>query len=185
MQVLQPLGSSTDPAGPVTVLITRSVAAEEEEGFLRALREVEDAPKGLLFRRVVPAGVEFSILHRFASAAEHEAWLASPVAERWRQAAAPPVPSADHVRRYSGVESLFVTARAPQAPPLWKMTTLMVMAAYPLSLLMATSLGPRLADLPPWLGALVTTVGMVAAMTYVLVPLLTRLFEGWLAPPDS
>lgn len=192
MELLRPLDTAADPAGSVTVLVRRTVPVAQEEAFRAALHDLLEefhrAPGvlgSLVFRQEDERGVEFTILQRFAGPAEHDAWLASPAFPRWRRAVAPPEPAPDHVRHYSGVESLFVTARAPDAPPMWKMAVLMLLAAYPLSLVAAYWLGPRLGNLPPYVGAFVTSVVMVVAMTYVLVPVLTRVFERWLQPPGK
>jgi antibiotic biosynthesis monooxygenase (ABM) superfamily enzyme len=40
------------------------------------------------------------------------------------------------------MESFFVTARAPDAPPPWKMAVLLLLAVYPVSLGVATWLAP-------------------------------------------
>jgi antibiotic biosynthesis monooxygenase (ABM) superfamily enzyme len=192
MELIYPLRSHA-PAGTasegesVTVLVKRVVPSVEEQSFLDILQHLlEDFDRfpgtagSMVFRREVDDDVEFSILQRFAAEVEHKTWLNSPEFVRWRATVAPATPQHDHVRRYSGMESLFVTAQAPDAPPRWKMTLLLMIAVYPMSLAVSYWLAPALANLSLFAGAFITSVIMVLSMTYLIVPLLTKLFQGWL-----
>lgn len=194
MELLYPVRSTSPDgavsgSGPVTVLVNRAIAAPGEKAFLASLIELLqefDAFPGssgsMVFRRETGDEVEFSILQRFATSAAHDAWLASPGFARWRSVVAPVTPTPGHVHRYSGMESFFVTAQAPDAPPRWKMVLLLLVAVYPVSLGVATWLAPALARVSLLAGTFLTSVLMVLTMTYVLVPILTKVFQGWLAP---
>jgi antibiotic biosynthesis monooxygenase (ABM) superfamily enzyme len=192
MELLYPLpapGSAAETGGSVTVLVNRVVPRAGEEAFTAVLQELlrdfdhfPGTAGSRLFRRPVGGGVEFSILQQFASQSHHDAWLVSPELARWRSEVAPPVPMPDHVHRYSGMESFFVSAKAPDAPPRWKMAVLLLLVVYPLSLAISTWGGPMLASLPVLAGTLITSVFMVWLMTYVLVPILTKVFQFWLQP---
>lgn len=194
MELLYPLRAprcvgNASAGDSVTVLINRVLPSSAQDAFLATLTGLLDefdrfpGTRGsMVFRRQVGADLEFSILQRFAAAADHDAWLASPGFTRWRAAVAPARPTPDHVHRYSGMEAFFVSAQAPEAPPRWKMALLLMIAVYPMSLAVAYWLAPALAALPLFAGAFTTSVLMVLAMTYVLVPLLTQLFQRWLQP---
>ena len=195
MELLYPLPETgADPAtdGSVTVLVSRKVLQADEKAFMDALkvrlRDFDRFPGtagSRIFRRQSGDGVEFSILQHFVSQAGHDAWLTSPQFARWREEVAPPVPTPGHVHRYSGMESFFVSAKAPDAPLRWKMVLLLLLVVYPLSLAISTWGAPVLASLPVLLGTLLTSVFMVWLMTYVLVPILTRVFQSWLQPKGS
>ena len=197
MEILYPLQSLSAAArtshdDSVTVLVNRLLPSNGESSLLAALKpliEEFDCFPGTLgcavFRREVGDNVEFSILQRFAGEAAHEAWLHSPSFARWRSAVAPSEPTPDHVHRYSGMEPFFVPAQSPGAPPRWKMGLLLLAAVYPLSLGVSHWLAPALASVSLLAGTLITSVLMVVAMTYVLVPVLTWLFGWWLQPATS
>lgn len=197
MDILHPLKSISavgipTPDSSITVLVHRTVPLDEERDFqdaLKALLQDFDRFPGTLgsqvFRREQGANVEFSIVQRFARESDHEAWLQSPGFARWRHEVAPREPVPGHVRRYSGMAALFVTARAPAAPPRWKMAILLLLAVFPMSLAMSHWFAPALAKLSLAAGALITSIFMVVAMTYVLVPILTKLLERWLQPESS
>lgn len=134
-----------------------------------------------VFRQEKEGAVEFSIVQHFATETDHAAWLQSPVFARWQEKIAPLTPDPDHMRRYSGLESLFVTDRkSADATPRWKMTIILILAVYPMSLALSYWFAPALATMPLFSGTLLTSVVMVLIMTYVMVPILTRLFRRWL-----
>jgi hypothetical protein len=184
-------GLSVDPDStggiPVTVLVNRVVPAEREAAFVvtlkRLLEEFAHFPGtsgSVVFRRESGPEAEFSILKRFSSETAHDAWLASPELARWRAEVTPATPTPGHVRRYSGMDLFFVSAKAPDAPPRWKMAVVLLFAVLPMSLAMSRWVVPALAHVSLFTGSLVTSVAMVLAMTYAVVPLLTKLFQPWL-----
>src|SRR5262245_59483199 len=71
---------------------------------------------------------------------------------------------------------------APRAhPPRWKMVVVTLLAIYPLISLVQLLLVPLLEDLPSPVRTLVTSVLLVCLMTYLVMPLMTHLFSGWLS----
>jgi hypothetical protein len=72
-----------------------------------------------------------------------------------------------------------------RGPPRTKLALLTWVGAYAVILMVLAVGGPALASWPLALRALVVSGLMVAAMTWVIVPLTTRLFRGWLARPPS
>lgn len=193
MEVLYPLPSlsSPEPAAEssITVLVHHAVARENRVAFLDALKELlatfDTAPgaKGCkVFEHTEVHLVRITILQRFASSKDHDAWLNSADFARWKEAVAPLHPELEHVRTYSGVEALFAAGQSPDAPPRWKMAVVLLLAVFPLSLAMSHWFGPALASIPSWLGALVSSPIMVFLMTYVMVPPLTKIFGWWLRP---
>ena len=71
--------------------------------------------------------------------------------------------------------------RAP-APPRYKLALLSWAGAYAVITTILAVLGPVMATWPLPLRTLPLSVLMVIAMTWLVVPSLTRLFGGWLAP---
>src|ERR687898_2674473 len=72
--------------------------------------------------------------------------------------------------------------RRRTAPPRYKLALLTWASAYAVITLMLTLLGPLMASWPLALRTLVLSGTMVATLTWVLMPRLTRLFQPWLAP---
>lgn len=182
-------GTDAGQGGSVTILVNRTISAADEKPFVEDLEKLLaafDACPGTLgskvFRRTAGREVEYSIVQRFARETDHENWLASPAFADWQRGMAPSEPDPDHVRRYIGLEALFVSASAPDAPPRWKMAIILMIAVLPMSMAMSHWGAPVLARVPLFWGSLATSVLMVVAMTYVLVPALTAVFQKWLQP---
>ena len=62
------------------------------------------------------------------------------------------------------------------------MALLLLVTVHPVSLGVAHWLAPTLAHVSLLGGTFLTSVLMALTTTYVLVPILTRVFQGWLAP---
>jgi uncharacterized protein len=75
--------------------------------------------------------------------------------------------------------------RAPQParPSRYKLALLTWAGAYALITAILATLGPTVADWPLILRTLLLSVLMVVALTWLVMPALTRLFRAWLAPP--
>ena len=71
-------------------------------------------------------------------------------------------------------------SRAAGAAPRYKLALLTWIAAYALITAFLALLGSAIADWPLALRTLVLSVTMVAALTWVIMPRLTRLFRPWL-----
>jgi antibiotic biosynthesis monooxygenase (ABM) superfamily enzyme len=70
---------------------------------------------------------------------------------------------------------------APPRPPRYKQALLSWLGAYAAITLILAVLGPTMAPWPLPLRTLLLSVLMVVAMTWLVMPSLTRLFRGWLA----
>jgi uncharacterized protein len=66
-------------------------------------------------------------------------------------------------------------------PPRYKLALLTWAGAYAVITLILAVFGPAMAAWPLPLRTLLLTALMVAALTWVVIPLLSRLFQGWLA----
>ena len=70
--------------------------------------------------------------------------------------------------------------RAPARPPRYKLAVVSWLGAYPVITLILGALGPVMEGWPLFVRTLVVSGLMVVALTWVVLPLLTRLFRGWL-----
>ena len=69
-----------------------------------------------------------------------------------------------------------------QAPPRYKLALLTWAGAYAAITGILGLLGPSMATWPLPLKTLLISVIMVVTLTWLVIPSLTRLFRGWLAP---
>jgi antibiotic biosynthesis monooxygenase (ABM) superfamily enzyme len=68
----------------------------------------------------------------------------------------------------------------PAAPPRYKLAVLTWAAVYGMITLILGLLGPAMAGWPLVLRTLLISVLMVTALTWIVLPALTRLFRAWL-----
>jgi uncharacterized protein len=169
-------------SGQVTVVVTWHVRPGHEQEFDEWFREVSAAalkfPGHLGLNVVHPgdSGPEYVIVFRFDTDEHLKAWMESDLrreflkkAEQFRE----DKPSY-HVER--GLEYWFETA-GTTAPPRWKMAIITVLGVWPVSILVSSALAPLISTLPPILQALVVAIGIVCLLTWVVMPLLVKLFR--------
>jgi antibiotic biosynthesis monooxygenase (ABM) superfamily enzyme len=70
----------------------------------------------------------------------------------------------------------------PTAPSRYKLALITWAGAYAVITLILAALGPAMAPWPLPIRTLVLSVLMVATLTWLVIPALTRLCRGWLTP---
>ena len=179
--------------GPLTVSITRRVAAEDDllmQAWVHAGTSMAERFEGFLGAGWVRSGSEdWHMLYRFDSREHLDAWERSPERIRWLRSAADLV---EHRRTEyrTGIEGWFDEPTSssvheqgqpvPPAPPRWKQASVIWIAFFPTSLTLTYLLSPFSAGWPVVVRVLVTTLLATPWMTYVLLPFATRLFGRWL-----
>ena len=177
---------------PVTVAIIRVVKPGCEEAFERALHDfVQDSlhlpgQLGVHILRPPPGSGsrEYGILRRFENAEARDEFYHSPLFEEWKQRVVGLVEGEPRYERLSGLETWFTLPgqRAIVPPPRWKMALVTLVAVYPLSMALGTTVGNWIRDWPMLLSSLIFNALIVSGLTWLLMPLLTRLFKPWLYP---
>jgi len=178
---------------PIHVAITRRVRPGCEAEFQAALREffqLSFAHGEVLGATMIvpPPGSdsrEFGILRTFADEKERDAFYASSLFKAWEEKCRPWVESDSWTQRpLHGLEAWFRSSGGP--PPRWKMALLTLLGVYPVSLLIGLILSPQLRMLPLALNLFIVSVLIVACLTWLVMPRLTRWFKPWLNPqPDK
>jgi len=174
---------------PIHIAITRRVRSGCEEDFQQALREFFQASfahGGVLGATMIvpPPGSdsrEFGILRSFASEKERDAFYASPLFKEWEEKCRPLTETDSWTHRpLHGLEAWF---RAPHAPPpKWKMAVATFLGVFPVVMLLNLSLGPVIRGWPFVISSAAFNTCVVALLTWVLMPVVTRLLRGWLHP---
>ena len=176
----------------VTVAVTRIVKAGCEEAFERALHDfVQDSlhlpgQLGVHILRPAPGSGsrEYGILRRFESVEARDAFYRLPLFEEWKEKVAGLVEGEPRYERLSGLETWFTLPgqRAIVPPPRWKMALATLLAVYPLSMALGITVGNWISAWPRPLNSLIFNACIVTGLTWVLMPLVTRLFKPWLYP---
>lgn len=172
----------------VTVLISRNVKAGSEADFERvthALMQTAGRVKGYLGAQLIHPGEDtevddtmYHVVLAFDHQANLDAWHDSPERAEGLLAAAPFIEGQSSVRPMVGLGLWYRTA--PAGPPRWKVAvvtwlgicpTVYVLFLLTSDLLKSWGLFPR---------TVVLTVAVVAIMTWIVAPQLTKLLRPWL-----
>ena len=174
----------------VTVCVSVKVKPDSEEAFEQWIGGVGRAAaqfaghQGLNVLR--PDGkdiAEYVYIFRFDTYAHLKQWEESKEREQWVEKLQPLIQEGSTNKQVvTGLEGWFYLPgrRASVPPPRYKMVLVTVLAIYPLSVLVPLLLGPYIGFLPPLIRSLIIAACLVLLMTYVVMPLLTRLFANWL-----
>ena len=173
---------------PIHIAITRRVRPGCEAEFQQALREffqTSFAHGGVLGASMLtpPPGSdsrEFGILRTFADEKERNAFYGSPVFKAWEERARTLTEGEPEYRELHGLEAWFRSPGGP--PPRWKMAVATLLGVYPTSLLLSLTVGEAVHSWPLAARSLTIAASMVALLTWVVMPLVTRLLHGWLHP---
>jgi antibiotic biosynthesis monooxygenase (ABM) superfamily enzyme len=171
---------------PIHVAITRRVRPGREIEFQEALGEffkesfAHSAVLGatLLVPPPDSASREFGILRTFRDEQQRDAFYASALFQSWEAKARKLTEGEPEYRTLHGLEAWFRSPGPP--PPRWKMAVVTFAGVYPLT----SALPPLFMGLLPRVHPLLVNVAVtgliVALLSWVVMPLLTRLFRRWL-----
>jgi antibiotic biosynthesis monooxygenase (ABM) superfamily enzyme len=175
----------------VTVLYSRRVKPGREADFEAWARGIVAAARqfpGHLGASVLdaPGSREYHILFSFADRRSLRAWLDSEERRRWLARGGELLEADRGLQQLTGLETWFKLpgANVPtmKPPPRWKMWLVSIVAVYPLVLAFQALLVPRMAGLPLPLRALMFPLVLLTLMTFVVMPVVTRVLRRWLGP---
>lgn len=182
------------PTAPeaVHVAILRKVRPGREQEFERRVQEFfQEAERqpgvhgAYLIRPFADApSHEYGILRSFASAEDRDRFYASDLYRRWNEAVAPLVEGPPRLQSLHGMEAFFRPQGSSPPPPRWKMAIVTWIGVTPAVYVFANGI-PALVALPKLLNLFVVNAFVVASLTWVLMPFLTRVFAGWLHRRDE
>ena len=172
---------------PIHVAITRRIKPGCEQEFQAALKEffarslAESGVQGAAML-VPPPGsgsAEYGIIRSFANPAERDAFYASPLYLDWKKRVAPLSAGEPEARELHGLEAFF-RQDSPSLPPTWKMAIATYLGLVPVIMTLALTLGPLIRSWNFVMYNLVFNACVVALLTWVVMPLITRALQGWL-----
>jgi uncharacterized protein len=176
---------------PITVVVRRRVKPGREAEFESAMRDFIGfalTARGHLdihvLRRTGSTPSDYTVVDQFASTAARQAFKESSAYKDWMVRLKALTEGDPQIDEKGGLAGWFTLPDSPneKAPPKYKMALVTFLGVYPL----ATGLAPLFAALlPNWhpllLSVLVNT-GVVGLLTWVVMPVLTRVFASWLFP---
>jgi antibiotic biosynthesis monooxygenase (ABM) superfamily enzyme len=186
-----PAGARAAIDEPVTVLYSRRVKPGREAEFKDWAHGIVAAARqfpGHLAASVLdtPGSREYHILFSFADRRSLRAWLDSPERHRWLARVSDLLEADRGLQQLTGLETWFKlpgsTVPTIKPPPRWKMWLVSLAAVYPLVLAFQALVVPRMTRLPLPLRALLFPLVLLTLMTFVVMPVVTRLLHRWLDP---
>jgi uncharacterized protein len=180
-----------DADPPTTVDVLQRIRPGCEAAFEAVLAELIQAAMACeghlgvnVFRPSDPAHPEYRIVFKFDRISKLKQWEESPIRQRLLNRARQFTEGTGQYARLTGLETWFTLPHCPglPAPPRYKMMVVSGITIFVLINLINLFLMPLLGPLPSLLRTLVVTTVMVAIMTYVAMPRMTKLFRGWLYP---
>ncbi|MEU6083497.1 antibiotic biosynthesis monooxygenase [Streptomyces sp. NPDC047108] len=185
-------GAPAEETG-VTAVISHEVPPRHEEDFERWQDKVLKAQQSFpgfkgseMFRPVAGVQENWVVAFRYDTREHLDDWLNSGARKRLLDEGADYFRSYD-VRKVGSAFSgwfRFEEGAEKGIPPNWKQAMTVVLALYPTVMVLNLTVGFELNDLgvPAWFGLFIGNICSVAILTWVLMPLVTRLFDRWLAP---
>ena len=177
----------SNPSKTVTSLISRRINPGHEKDYDDWLRFLafERTALGYLGTTVVlPGGTSSNIryIRRFTDKASMEIWDNSQDVQKLLKEANRY--STRHYETATGLETWFVLPdlKTVVPPPRWKMAIVVVIAAYMTSLLSRSFLSPLFSEWPLIASTVIFTTILVVSLTYIALPMLSRLLRRWLYP---
>jgi antibiotic biosynthesis monooxygenase (ABM) superfamily enzyme len=176
-------------ATPVTVSITRTVKRGCEADFERELHDFVQrsftlpGQHGVHVMRPAPGSDsrEYGIVRKFASREALEEFRVSPQYVAWSQLATELTEGQARYEELTGLESWFTLPGAPLMPlPQWKMAIATFLGVLPVAMILNLTIGPVIGSWPFVVSNIVFNACVVASLTWVVMPLITRALHGWL-----
>jgi len=172
---------------PVTLMVARRVRDGRYHDLLAWLQEGEqlaaDFP-GYLGSGVLappPGGDEFQIVFRFSNEQTLDHWAHSASRRAWLQRGGE-LFAQPQEQRARGIGAWF-GSDANTPPPRWKQSVAIWLAFFPVSLLFNLLFGGMLGEMSLVARILLSTLMLTPLMTYLFIPLSTRLLAPWLQAP--
>jgi antibiotic biosynthesis monooxygenase (ABM) superfamily enzyme len=170
----------------VSIAVTFHVKPGRGTDFERWAHDITTAaaryPGNLGASWVRTAGA-YHVIYRFANHAMFHDWHESPERAAFLDRLQPmaTLVTDDHL---TGMETWFELTDQPgrPAPPRWKMVIATWVGVFPLLTVLQWLVAPRLVDVPLIARVMFLTSIVVVAMTYLVMPLLTRPLKRWLYP---
>ena len=174
---------------PVTIMVRRRVKPGAEVDFERAMHEFVDfalafpGSRGIDVLRPQPGGSrEYTVVGHFVDRTARNAFKEAPDYRAWKARLRQLTEQDPYMEERDGLAGWFTPPEAPRpAPPARiKMALVTLLGVYPLTSSLPVLVSWLLPTWHPLLLNVFVTAAIVAALTWVVMPILTRVFARWL-----
>jgi antibiotic biosynthesis monooxygenase (ABM) superfamily enzyme len=174
---------------PITVVVRRRVKPGREAEFEAAMREFIGfalaSPGHLDIHVLRPAGTglaDYTVVDKFATPEARRAFKESLAYQEWMQRLKALTEGDPQIEEMGGLAGWFTLPERPNAKPptKYKMAFVTFLGVYPLATVLPPFFGGLLPGWHPLLLNVVVNSAVVGLLTWIVMPLLTRLFARWL-----
>jgi antibiotic biosynthesis monooxygenase (ABM) superfamily enzyme len=174
---------------PIHVAITRTVKPGAEAAYERALHDFVQrsltlaGQMGVYIIRPAPGSGsrQYGVIRKFADRSALEEFRTSSEYLDWNQLVMDLTEGSGQVEELSGLESWFTLPGQPlRALPQWKMAIATYLGVVPVIMFLSLTLGRWIQNWNFVLNNIVFNAFVVALLTWVVMPLITRLLHSWL-----
>ena len=174
----------------VTAVVRRRIKSGSEARFESLMQEFmpfalrQPGHLGINVIRLSPGSPEYTVLDRFATEDDRRRFTASPEYRNWMNRLREVSEADPEIDEMGGLAFWFtLPGRPPRRPPSQiKMALVTLLGVYPLSMLFPMLVIPLTPSWPSWIQGAVIAALIVASLTWIIMPALTRVFEKWLFP---
>jgi antibiotic biosynthesis monooxygenase (ABM) superfamily enzyme len=173
----------------ITVRVRKPHIAEFERALADYARRSLEEPGATGVHCLYPppgsASSEYGLMRSFANASDRDAFYNSPLFRDWLARIEPLIEGKSTRRQLSGLEAWFRDG-GDTMPPRWKMALLTWPAVWFVSTFVRAILAPALGpNVPQVVEAGLITAGVVATLTWVVMPVLVNAARPWLLPKSQ
>jgi hypothetical protein len=173
----------------LTVVVARRIREGHEEEYERTMRDfvawslTQPGHEGLHVLRPARGERDYTVVSNFRDVAARRAYTGSSEYASWMERFAPLTEGDPRIRELTGLEAFVsMPGRALRRPPHGKLAVATFLGVFPTSVFLGETIGPRIAAWPLLVRAAVFAASMVAMLTWIVMPLVTRALHGWLFP---
>ncbi|MGA3125076.1 MAG: antibiotic biosynthesis monooxygenase [Candidatus Korobacteraceae bacterium] len=180
--------NETNISQQLTAVVRRRIKAGSEARFEELMAEFiafvlrQPGTRGINVIRPAEGSRDYTVLDHFASEADRRRLTSSDEYRVWMQRLREVSEAAPEIQEIGGLAFWFTPPDRPllSLPSTVKMASVTLLGVYPLTMLFPFIVNPLTPGWPYWLQGVIIAALIVIALTWLVMPALTRLFGRWL-----
>ena len=185
--------SSMSSGDELTVVVKRRIRPGKESEFEQRMQGFVQfamafpGHRGISVLRPSGGGRDYIVVDKFSDASSRGSFKASSQYQDWMSRLGELTEGDPRIEELSGLEGWFTLPEDPglAKPPKYKMAIATFLGVFPVVMGLSLTLGPAIRSWPFVLSNAIFNACVVALLTWVVMPLITRMLHRWLFPEGS